>query len=134
MEKLLIIILSCGIFVYLYLPASADASDSEGLGPAGINLSGIYVKDRVSLQVVSGLLFSPTVPGSQTDVMDLWQTNMRFGWMLTDIYDKKSFLRGNFEAVLCLEVLFTEGAFRCLLFLIARPATGSHSCGNAQFG
>lgn len=31
--------------------------------------------------------------------MDYWQTNLRFGWMLTDLYDKKSFWRGNFEAL-----------------------------------
>ena len=98
-KKILIIIISCPIFIFPYSLSFAGETGSEGSSHASIDLSCIYIKDRISLQIVSGLLFSPTVLASQTVMMDYWQTNMRLGWMLTEIFQKQSFLRGNFEAL-----------------------------------
>lgn len=99
MKRFLITVLLGSLFFPHHFPSFAEASDSVGFHSADTDTSGIFVKDRIPLQIVSGLLFSPTVLPCQTAGMDYWQTNMRIGWMLTDIYDKKSFLRGNFEAL-----------------------------------
>jgi hypothetical protein len=72
------------------LPMHAQASPTSNL----------YTEDRISIQAVSGLIFSPTVFASRTMVMDYWQTNVRLGWMLNTPSDSQSFFRGNWEALL----------------------------------
>ncbi len=60
----------------------------------------IHVKDRLSVQMVSGVVSSPTCIASRTPVMNYWQTNIRFAWMFSELKKPRSFLRGNFEALL----------------------------------
>ncbi len=60
----------------------------------------IYVKDRLSVQMVSGVLSSPTCIASRTPAMNYWQTNIRFAWMFSELKKRRHFLRGNFEALL----------------------------------
>jgi len=62
--------------------------------------SEIYVQGRISLQLVSGAIFSPTVFATRTPVMDYAQTNLRLGWMINDPGRMGFLPRGNFEAIL----------------------------------
>ena len=88
------------LFVVLafHLPCSLWGEEVSDFTPGSIQH--IYTKDRLSLQVVSGAIFSPTILATRTPVMDYAQTNLRLGWMINEPGQVGFMLRGNFEAIL----------------------------------
>ncbi len=58
------------------------------------------IKDRLSLQLVSGSIFSTKFPNGHAHTLDYWQTNLRLGWALNQPRPENSLFRGNFEALL----------------------------------
>jgi hypothetical protein len=62
-----------------------------------------YVEDRITVQAVSGALFSPIGVGPDTPTFNYSQTNLRLGWMLNSPGEDHP-LRGNFEAIVELSV------------------------------
>ncbi|MCF8143102.1 MAG: acyloxyacyl hydrolase [Deltaproteobacteria bacterium] len=59
----------------------------------------VYAKGRLSLQLVSGALFSLTNVPDGTPVFNYAQTNLRLGVMFTDPGPQDCFLRGNWEGI-----------------------------------
>ena len=60
MNRLTKLFLSIAVIFLPVFPSYAGTNDSGGSHNLDAMTSGIYVKGRKSLQVVSGLLFSPT--------------------------------------------------------------------------
>ena len=60
---------------------------------------GTHTKGRISLQLVSGALFSLTGLPEGSPVLNYAQTNLRLGWMLTNPGPQRDFLRGNWEGL-----------------------------------
>jgi len=60
----------------------------------------LFVEDRITTQLVSGVLFSPIGIGPDHESFDYAQTNLRLGWMLNTPSENGGLLRGNFEALL----------------------------------
>ncbi len=86
------------VVIAVNLPCSAWANDTSN--PEQNPALEIYVQDRISLQLASGAIFSPTIFASRTPVMSYAQTNLRMGWMINGP-DRLGFLpRGNLEAIL----------------------------------
>ncbi len=83
----------------LNISGPAIATDNSNFNLGTSIQSQIFSQNRLSLQVMSGALFSPVGLGPETRDFDYWQTNLRLGWMLNDPYQTSSFLRGNFEAI-----------------------------------
>lgn len=83
----------------MILTFSADADDAAVLNDADAIDSGIYSEGRISLQIISGGLFSPLAIAEQTPVLNYVQFNVRVGWMINDPSESKSLLRGNFETM-----------------------------------
>lgn len=81
------------------LPCYAIADDLFHFNYGATAQSEIYTKDRVSLQLISGALFSCYFPCSRNPVFNYAQTNLRIGWMLNSPDRSESFLRGNYEAI-----------------------------------
>lgn len=67
--------------------------------------SKIFVEDRITIEFMSGAMFSPTGIGPTVPVFNYQQNNIRLGWMLDSpnswgpCADLDSPLRGNFEAL-----------------------------------
>lgn len=85
--------------VVVSLPCCAEADDVSNSKREAIAQSEIYTEDRISFQIVSGLLFSPFALASRTPVLDYAQTNLRIGWILNSPKQSESILRGNVEAI-----------------------------------
>ncbi len=79
---------------FFLLPGLASAADETP------HSSDLYVRDRITLQVVSGLLFSSSSLGPRIPDFDYWQTNFRLGWMLYTPQGAGHRLDGNLEAIL----------------------------------
>lgn len=60
----------------------------------------IFVKDRLSLQVMGGVLFAPSGIGPKTVTFNTVGLNVRLGWMLNTPSRTDSLLTGNWEAIL----------------------------------
>jgi len=75
--------------------AKADQTD-EAPTRSAVDL---YAKGRVSLQLVSGALFSLTNLPEDSPVFNYAQTNLRLGWMLTDPGPEEGLFRGNWEGL-----------------------------------
>ena len=58
-----------------------------------------FIKERLSLQLVSGILSATKFPNDHVHTLDYWQTNLRFGLTLNEPGSGGSLLRGNFEAL-----------------------------------
>ena len=92
------------IFSFLFvviaanLPCSAWADDVSNVTHSPSQE--VYTEDRMSLQLVSGAIFSPTIFASRTPVMNYAQTNLRLGWMINGPGRVGFLPRGNFEAIL----------------------------------
>ena len=86
------------VFAFISLPYKMRAFASSSVSPA--SFSGVYVKDRLSMQLVSGAIFSPTMIASRTPVMDYAQTNLRLGWMIYSASRQGFLPRGNLEAIM----------------------------------
>jgi len=59
-----------------------------------------FKEDRISLQVVSGALFSPIGVGPDAPTFNYAQTNLRLGWMLNTPNPEGGFFAGNWEALI----------------------------------
>jgi len=90
--------LLCAVVV-VSLPCYAEADDVSNSKREAIAQSEIFTEDRISFQIVSGVLFSPFALASRTPVLDYAQTNLRIGWMLNNPKQSESILRGNVEAI-----------------------------------
>ena len=88
-----------------FLPCPVFSADS----PFGA--SNLYVRDRITLQVVSGPLFASSVIGPDIPDIDYWQTNVRLGWMLSSPRGDGSGLDGNLEALLEISNSFVFDGF-----------------------
>lgn len=62
-------------------------------------LDTIFTKDRISLQTISGLLYSPCGLGPKTPQFNYAQTNLRLGWMINNPAKLSILPRGNLEAI-----------------------------------
>jgi len=78
---------------------SSYAKAEEAVKPAAPSRPGPYAGGRLSLQLVSGALFSLTGLPEDSPVFNYAQTNLRLGWMLTDPGPEEAFLRGNWEGL-----------------------------------
>ena len=73
----------------------AEQTAQSNVEPAG----NPYTKGRISLQLVSGALFSLTNLPEDSPVFDYAQTNLRLGWVLSDPGPQNHFLRGAWEGL-----------------------------------
>jgi len=84
------------IFLGGYGYARADQPSDIATEP----FSGPYTQGGISLQLVSGALFSLTGFPEGSPEFNYAQTNLRLGWMLTDPGPRQDFLRGNWEGLI----------------------------------
>lgn len=75
--------------------ARADQTSAVDSEPT----TGIYTEGRVSLQLVSGALFSITGFPEGSPALNYAQTNLRLGWMLATPGPGQSVLRGAWEGL-----------------------------------
>jgi lipid A 3-O-deacylase len=87
------------VVIVVNLPCSAWAADDVS-NVTHTPTPEVYTEDRISLQLVSGAIFSPTIFASRTPVMDYAQTNLRLGWMINGPGRVGFLPRGNLEAIL----------------------------------
>lgn len=83
------------IFSGCFCYARADETSAIDPEPTGA----IYTKGRISLQLVSGALFSITGFSEGSPALNYAQTNLRLGWMLASPGPGQSALRGNWEGL-----------------------------------
>ena len=83
----------------------AVSSNSKAVEPDDL-ASYIFVEDRITLEFMTGAMFSPSGIGPVVPVFNYQQNNVRLGWMLDspDSWGPQAGrddpLRGNFEALL----------------------------------
>ncbi len=88
--------------VLLSVPAEADTMPQRET-PELFRVSmpaALYVEDRISLQLVTGAVFSPIGIGPETPTYNYQMTNARLGWMLNTPHSDVGPLTGNVEAIL----------------------------------
>ena len=83
------------IFSSFFCYAWADQTPAIDPGPTG----GIYTEGRMSLELVSGALFSLTGLPEGSPALNYAQTNLRLGWMLASPGPGQSVMRGNWEGL-----------------------------------
>lgn len=89
------------IIALVILPSLAIADKESNAEPNTRPQSQLFTKGRVTVQLVSGALFSPTLLADQHyPVFDYAKTDLRISRMLTDPKDTDSLFRGNLEALL----------------------------------
>ena len=88
---LICFVILSGCFCY----ARADQASAVDPEPT----TGIYTEGRMSLQLVSGALFSLTGFPEGSPDLNYAQTNVRLGWMLASPGPGRSVLRGNWEGL-----------------------------------
>jgi hypothetical protein len=86
----------CWIFFFT-LGSRSHALSSDEMPPGQTELS---FQDRLSLQLVTGSLFSTRFPNGHSHTLDYWQTNLRLGCALNQPGPANSIFRGNFEVLL----------------------------------
>jgi hypothetical protein len=93
--RLKTIVLSFPLFLFVvYLQSYAEAQDQKN--PTD-SFSGPFAKDRISAQFVTGALFGPVSWVHEHATFNYAQTNLRLGWIATELKESKYFGRGNFE-------------------------------------
>ena len=95
MLKLLSFFLCFVILSGCFCYARADQASAVDPGPG----TGIYTEGRMSLELVSGALFSLTNLPEGSPALNYAQTNLRLGWMLESPDPGESVLRGNWEGL-----------------------------------
>ena len=98
-------LLSILAFVVFLFPCLASA------GEADPDAAGLYVRDRITLQAVTGPMFSSSFIGPDNPGFDTWQTNVRLGWMLTSPRGDGRALDGNMEVLLEITNSFVTDGF-----------------------
>ena len=87
----------CSLCLFLFFACLCPYEEAQGQEKSTDSLSGPFVKDRLSAQVVTGALFSPTTWTNDHATFRYAQTNLRFGWMASEPRESKYFGRGNVE-------------------------------------
>ncbi|MDY6987990.1 MAG: acyloxyacyl hydrolase [Thermodesulfobacteriota bacterium] len=91
--------LLCSLAV-VHPPCQAGSDGVQAMSQRATARSEVSSKERLSLQLVSGALFSPFCLTSSHPVFDYVQTNLRIGRMLNGPTGSDSVLRGHFEGIL----------------------------------
>ena len=99
-NRLQSIICLCLIVACTHLPGMARAGDEQDQMARSSHPNGLFSADRLTFQLVSGVLFSPVGIGPENPTFNYAQTNLRLGWMLNSPSADTSVLRGNYEAIL----------------------------------
>lgn len=86
----------CGIGLFLSCAAHAKSVEGDVSGES----NSPFTRNRMSIQLVSGAVFSPFIWKMQRPKLDFFQTNLRLGWMLTEPGRGHSILRGCHELLL----------------------------------
>ena len=86
-----------GVAVFLGWCCFARADQTSAIDPGPT--AGVYTEGRMSLQLVSGALFSLTGLPEGSPVLNYAQTNLRLGWMLASPGPGGGVLRGNWEGL-----------------------------------
>jgi len=89
------------LFLLFAAPAIPSQAGVEMSAPAALRPAledERFIEDRITFQVASGALFSPTGIGPDHPTFNYAQTNLRLGWMLNSPGQDHP-LRGNFEAI-----------------------------------
>jgi len=92
-------IISLFFCLAIFFGWSSDAKAEEAAETAPQSEVSPYAKGRLSLQLVSGALFSLTNLPEDSPVFNYAQTNLRLGWMLSDPAPQDGFFRGNWEGL-----------------------------------
>jgi lipid A 3-O-deacylase len=79
---------------------SSYAKAEQATDTAAQSGAGLYTQGRLSIQLVSGALFSLTGLPEDSPVFNYAQTNLRLGWMFYTPGPQESFLRGNWEGLI----------------------------------
>jgi hypothetical protein len=96
--KLLSLFCLCLCFIFIFtlgIPTLALSSEEFPARPTELS-----IKDRFSLQLVTGSLFSTKLFNGHEHTLDYWQTNLRLGCALNQPGPANSIFRGNFEVLL----------------------------------
>ena len=92
--------LICGMLVLPLFELRADDSKGPALLVRPTLNEPRYTEDRISVQAVSGALFSQTALGPDVPTFNYSQTNIRLGWMLNTPDPADGVLAGNWEALI----------------------------------
>jgi hypothetical protein len=92
----MILILALALFAS-HLSCDAAESGVQAPGPVSPFPSQIFTKDRLSAQFVAGALFGPVTWIRDHPALNYAQTNLRFGWMTSDLNKTRYFGTGNIE-------------------------------------
>jgi hypothetical protein len=95
MVKRISFFLCFAIFSGCFCYARADQASTVDPEPS----TGIHTEGRISIQLVSGALFSLSGFPEGSPVLNYAQTNLRLGWMLTSPGPDQNALRGNWEGL-----------------------------------
>lgn len=88
------------LVVAMNAPVSAGAAEPSGRITHGKAVSEIYAKGQRTLQIVSGVLFTPSDHDHGISSFDYAQTNIRLGYMRNSPKETPSWYRGNIEVIL----------------------------------
>jgi lipid A 3-O-deacylase len=89
------ILLSLSLLIFLV--SFAPSAEAQSSGNYADRFSGLFLKNRLSAQLVTGALFTPASWMHDHGKFNYAQTNVRIGWMANDPKESKYFGRGNFE-------------------------------------
>jgi opacity protein-like surface antigen len=90
------------IVALIHLPGLAQAASGLEMNEAdqSATLMDLVVRDKFSMQLVSGVLYSPVLENGSRPDFNYFQTNLRFVWMLNpSIAIERMSLGGNFDFV-----------------------------------
>jgi lipid A 3-O-deacylase len=77
----------------------AAGADKPGHGQT-TTLVDLILKDRFSMQLISGVLYSPIIENGSRPDFNYWQSNLRFIWVLDpEKTARKIGLKGNFDFI-----------------------------------
>lgn len=94
--------LAAGLWALLAAAAPLHAQEPNGPcppAPWAEDDSTPYVQDRLSVQVLGGTYFAPTIVGPTTQALDLAPATVRLGWMVNDPHFE-GLCRGSLELLL----------------------------------
>ena len=98
-RKALFLNLTAALIFLSGLAPFASGADSQSAEQA-TTLADLILKDRFSMQLISGVLYSPVIEKSSRPHLNYWQTNLRFIWMLDpEKTAQKIGLKGNFDFI-----------------------------------
>lgn len=92
--------LICGMLALPFSGLRADDSKGPALLVRPTLNEPRYAEDRISVQAVTGALFSQTALGPDVPEFNYSQTNIRLGWMLNTPDPAGGVLAGNWEALI----------------------------------